>query len=1061
MAHTPLLSPLGELITHNEGGETASLPHAPEGDQTLSAETSISSEEFTNLLTRIQHPHLARATFQGLSGEQREFKEALLKTLGLYGDGDPLDVINRCSLSKEEVDDIIRAEDVQRELVSGIPSTLTFPWNPERVVTAYNTSTLLLEEHEEIRESVLLSVERAIAAGAFGCADYLIEKFSIQPESVRELAAKAMVSCFEFEGSSFERIGIQMAGGGHSSQVAQVIAEHYLGDDLTALEGFTPEVIACLREGFEVTTLEELVRFKRENQEYVATLLEDPEWFSCVDQSDLPTAKKLHISLLDLDMIYFNGVHSSELGGIATFEALLKYSPQWEMAKSLEGEFREAAEVLGADRLLWYLRDTNRSSVAALHGIHAIVKLYHQSGLSLEAFTHNILSQVKQDGHSYSGGSATQLLKKIGNTCTFERKGISARLSTLSGFPHLQQLAKQLSQQTTPFQSWAKLRQYAELEELALTAGLQEQLQNVVDSGDLNLVKFIDPLIGHPGSKIDLSAVQDLITAPEAFFSRPDSSLNEDADKEWNVSNLFLFEHLDLTPEDLRTAWMDGTLDATKSIPPFRIRYEVNPDAIQATPHELLKRALGSSQSGDKPLARNSGKLFHSVKGLLSQYGVSPQQYISEPDCITSSPLMIASGREHFHAQLREILFNPQFGIPDEPVAVIAEIHLPSDPLGVIAANDITECALFGVGKTNSYTVNPSAAFFTVRLERPDGSQRTFAQSVLTRVSRVPVPASEQLRGLIGKAEASDEIIRVGAKSELALDNLEVHPNYREGTLATLLPELLSDFFGNYQNRLNSSWDTSKDWIPIGEAFSSVVTKLPRQPNNFLPEIPIGYSDNYGESVIQLKIGENERLFSREVGEVQESRAKYTAPVSLPPQVSLIEQSDWLAVRQLERIAYTDNPVVLDHEGVDLFHFATAVAINNHQKGRPSLLLKHTQPDGELDAFLLAYEGRDEEGNPLIVVSSFASSKRQREAAIRLSRGFEELLRYHYLSEGGEIRLELDTRQSTSARFFSARLHQLANRNGFRFHLEQRARSIQNDEEFCTLRISIEPPAEV
>ncbi len=188
---------------------------------------------------------------------------------------------------------------------------------------------------------------------------------------------------------------------------------------------------------------------------------------------------------------------------------------------------------------------------------------------------------------------------------------------------------------------------------------------------------------------------------------------------------------------------------------------------------------------------------------------------------------------------------------------LIAELHRKSDPVAVLAGDDTVSCMGFGTGKNNIYMFNPNDVQFTVRIVNQEGKVRTFAQSVLTKDKDVKETVPNLMASMQQNNKAhvhdilSSDALRT-EKSVLAADNIEVHPKYSGIDHHMALEAVYTDFFNRYLQQFGDSQNLRTDKIVIGLGYTDAMKGLPEEPNTFVPQAPVAYSDKTHDTVYRL-----------------------------------------------------------------------------------------------------------------------------------------------------------------------------------------------------------------
>ncbi len=606
--------------------------------------------------------------------------------------------------------------------------------------------------------------------------------------------------------------------------------------------------------------------------------------------------------------------------------------------------FEEGAKAFGAAGTLRYVFKSNASPHEALDDFGNVLELFRSSGLSAKDFYNNVLAQVNRDsavddiGHSYAR------LKAIAGDYRDNFDAVMEKAKSYPDIGTIQDLVASFPDKASIFSSWSKLQQFSKLEYLIGRGELLPKIQELRANGELKRAKWLETLALHPDSKVAKEPIEEfLLNEPTDFLERDDVHSSE-LHQHLKPSNYVEIPHMDLRAEELREALIDGTYDRLQVFTPMKVEYEVGGVDLA----KELKRALGSRAEGQKGEAQNVGKLYSEVSKFLKQ------------DKLTiAAVLKGAEMSQEVVSKITGLLYNKEMGLSRPPGSfkLIAEIHKKSDPLSVVAGDDTASCMQFGSGKNNVYMFNPNVGLFTVRLEKADGTQRTIAQSVLTKDvdvrELVPTIMEKMKKGESLQNVLPEEGMRSG-KAVIAADNVEVHPNYQAEMYKSALEGVYRDFFGRYVELYGAKENLESDRIVVGLGHSDAMQSLPKEENTYVPQAPVAYSDKeHGEvsrlSLIAPQTKAVKAIVPTQVVRSMTGNAKVQA-------ITELTFEDALPLSHLESKMYEDAPQL--QQGLyDLENTLIAKDVNNGAKGRANLSFKYTDKAGKMRGYLLAYEG--------------------------------------------------------------------------------------------------------
>ncbi len=335
----------------------------------------------------------------------------------------------------------------------------------------------------------------------------------------------------------------------------------------------------------------------------------------------------------------------------------------------------------------------------------------------------------------------------------------------------------------------------------------------------------------------------------------------------------------------------------------------------------------------------------------------------------------------------------------------------------------------FGDGKNTVYTFNPNCALFTLQQQRPDGSWRTIAQSVLTKDKDVGKNFADILEQVQSAqtpqiTDILDEEVLRSKDFTLACDNVQTAPNIKENVLIRSHIEMIyRDFFAEYLSRYAQAQNLDARQVVVGMGYSDTLKHLPKIPNNFIPAAPVSYSDKTHRKVFQL-IPETSSTIQKTVREKPEPELEieFDTTTSITGIDSLTFE-DSLAVAFIEGKAYRENEDLMKYIH-NMENGLIAKDINNVSKNRPNMSLKYVGEDKKIRGYMLAYEGRGEEDQlkdqPVIYISDLAADLKKKGVGGALIRGFFELYKRHYVDnkdrwEGDKpIPIFFEAREKTS-----------------------------------------------
>ena len=718
--------------------------------------------------------------------------------------------------------------------------------------------------------------------------------------------------------------------------------------------------------------------------------------------------------------------------------------PDWQDKINITTPFQNGAEIFGYDKMFTYCSKPNLSRHDALHNFDKILLVFQSSGLSANIFFNNILSQVNKDGASYESGTANHELNNIANNINLDFQATIERAQQYTDITKLQQLLTELDDQNKIFSSWKNLKKYAEICQLLGKKELLDQLAGL-KSENPTLANYVETLAFH--SNINMKSVLQFWKEPEIFLGVSDNHTSVEVHDRKKPSNYIHIPNLDLSAENMRDALVEGDLDVLQAFKPLEIIYEFK-NQRGGKILDSVKLALGSRKEGVIGKAQDVTKLFDELKKAFKEAKLDFMSFF-RGEIEVSTELM---------EKIEELTFDSKFGLLQTDKNTVknnryrAKINLKSDPIGAVAGNDTACCMPFGSGKNNVYTFNPVCSLFTVQLEVEDGKWRTVAQSVLTKDKDVKKNVSiliaeihkDEQKSI--SAVLSDDILLSG-QATLACDNVEVAKNsFAQGKVLDDIETIYRDFFKEYLLRYAEVDNFDTNQVVIGLGYSDSLTNLPQIDNTFLPLAPVGYSDNYHSQVIQLIPHGVPASVKKSIIEFENRADKQDYLSNGDQTVTALTFEDSLAVAYLESKAYADNTTLIQSLH-NMENALIAKDINNVSKKRANLSLKHTNREGRVDGYMLAYEGTTDqnisssgrnatESKSIIYVSDIAADTSVKGIGREMMIAFLKLYKINYLDKGNSLPILVQAREKTSYIIIKNKLADYAKLAGIEDELE-------------------------
>ncbi len=424
--------------------------------------------------------------------------------------------------------------------------------------------------------------------------------------------------------------------------------------------------------------------FRRAETAWRDTMLEPIEFLRIYLKEDLASEKEGEkAESLDLEERYRR---------IA--EKLSETGPWNHDEQNIIGPFRAGAEIFGYERMFGYLNRDGLSRHDGLHAFNAVIDVFHDSGLSANDFYAKILDQVARDGGTYDSGTAHHELNQVAMSFDADLTGNLEKAKRYQNIPKLEELASHLSSPAEVFASWKNLRRYNDLAKLLGKTELPEGLEAEPNA---TLRAYVSELAFHPDGNVDMQKVFQFWHNPKEFLDLPDGHTPEEIHNRKKPSNLAEIPNLDLTPEDLRDALVNGSLDRIQAFAPMAVEY-----AMEYSFREKIGKALGSYKEKIAGLADDPKKLFSELAAVLKPTKVTVQRFLAGEEI-----------PPEVEERMQALLLRPGLGLSESARKKFPTYHIvmrtnaKSDPQGVLAGNDTGMLHAVRVGQEQRVHLEP------------------------------------------------------------------------------------------------------------------------------------------------------------------------------------------------------------------------------------------------------------------------------------------------------------------------------------------------------------------
>ena len=589
-----------------------------------------------------------------------------------------------------------------------------------------------------------------------------------------------------------------------------------------------------------------------------------------------------------------------------------------------------------------------------------------------------------------------------------------------------------------PMDSWKGLREASDLIQLLDQRELLEALQS--SKVPESVKTYVATLMAYP--HISLGSVLKFLKEPELFLSAPAMFVNNQLQERLSPARLLDIEKIQLTPEDVRDALVDGTMDRLQVLPPHEELFAFDAQSNDIFSASALQggfaRAIGRQREGIKGEAMDAKQLFANLTKWAKEQGISAAQCIGW----LKGQETLEWSQSQYEA-LSQILYAPKIGMTEpDRVQVRVRIGKKSDPHMIVAGNDTASCMPFGDGKTNVYAWNPNCAQLVVERLTSEGQWRTIAQSVLMVSIDTQRPTSEVVEALVQNQTLTDVLSAkvFASMPKIVCDNIEPTPNDISAGRAPMIVKAYEHFFHSYLSTYAASLGIDASEVIVGK--ESYQTNrpdwsFPKSKNTFVPLAPVSYMDSAGPECYRLNTG-------------------------LPPgethwtEVATVGASDVMPMAMLEAKAYKDNPQLI-FGLYDRQHKIVAASIAREKEGDPAFSLLSRDKQGVPVGYMIAYVDRTT-NVPEVFIDDLAVDRTNQflsaHHAVRLIKTFLERYVNHFASSpDGFPPIFAQMRESTSYLLVTRHAKKFAAEFDLKIEIVEEGDTALGQETFKSVRI--------
>ncbi|HQF37184.1 MAG TPA: hypothetical protein PLL26_06140, partial [Candidatus Dojkabacteria bacterium] len=507
--------------------------------------------------------------------------------------------------------------------------------------------------------------------------------------------------------------------------------------------------------------------------------------------------------------------------------------------------------------------------------------------------------------------------------------------------------------------------------------------------------------------------------------------------------------NLDLSAKELRDALVEGYYDHLQVFEPLEINYKILVDGGKygnLELNELILKAIGKRRENIKGEAKNPNQLFSELQKIFKENQIDIMSYLKNGTVEKNQKDILDNIKE----QIINLIYNKNIGLKDDRKfeEYLAKINLKSDPDGVVAGNDTACCMPFGSGKNNVYTFNPICSLFTVQRITSKGEEKIIGQSVITKDKDIEKNIAEVIEKLnqsdVHMHNIVDDRVLLDKKSIITCDNIEIAPNFRSQKDSTeILKYIYTDYFKEYIKRFAKTHNLDENKVIVGLGYTDANISAKKIENTFVPEAPVGYSDNLHNEAMLLDLNEDQisnMIASKDIRIKEKKIAKKEQEqIKLPKGVTELTFQDSIPVAYIEGKAYKDNQKLIEYLH-NMENALIAKDVYNTYKGKPNMSFKYTGSDRKMHGYILAYEGKmdkeDKDSKDIVYVSDLASDGNLR-AGGSLILAFAEAYKKHHIDKNNIIPILAQFREKTSYQIIAKQLEKLTKDTGIEFETEE------------------------
>ena len=538
--------------------------------------------------------------------------------------------------------------------------------------------------------------------------------------------------------------------------------------------------------------------------------------------------------------------------------------------------------------------------------------------------------------------------------------------------------------------TWELYQNLDTLEQILSVLNMLEKKESLIklqklavsnDPQDQVLYNYFRDAIYHPRTK---PLIMQMYEQPKKFLGLDDMTFSglKDLHQAKKPSNMVeSFPELDFSAEDLVNCLPLWVYDELSYFKPYEKQYLVNWSSVY-TVQEVKNQISDFLSSSDLKrritIITKYNALFPDTPLSFNAWRENPQSFVEN---------LLEKSDFSLWIELFTQLGYQEFNKYKNLRLMTAKISPKSDPNNRFNGFNCDSLAE-GHGKKVVAMFNPYCSDFCIYQGEPDPKVDNLKVTSRVTLNRA-IP--HNFNSLLDKAKKTTtyaiaelfgeefEDYKDPKEYVITMDNIEADANFGNKH-AIAIRKIYEDFFSEYieQHPVSPNGiplNTSKFYSGISHNKINILTK--REENQTLPVFMNSYTDN----------AQSQSLVGELHAGTQAEKVK----------------KNWihpLSIEDVDQISYLEGkiyPETMKHHLGNLQHEITASFLNNQLKGRANLSFAWYDDKGKVRGYLLAYQGKMEDGRAWIYLSDFAIDKQARgHSGLEMIRHWIQQVKEHY-----------------------------------------------------------------